>query len=128
MRPNPQFPADLVTFTEEICNGKPHFLCSAISVPMTQSTRKAGMWLNFKTQLHKILDCQSRDMLNFAFLEKGLGLVSPSHFVYESSRKIFFMLYSINWSDFTIWLPLLIEILGNMCIVIICFPVDDVRS
>ena len=25
MRPNPQFPADLVTFTEEILNGKLHF-------------------------------------------------------------------------------------------------------
>ena len=29
MRPNPQFPADLVTFTGEILNGKLHFLCSA---------------------------------------------------------------------------------------------------
>ena len=31
MGPNPQFPADLVTFTEdteEILNGKLHFLCS----------------------------------------------------------------------------------------------------
>ena len=28
MWPNPQFPADLVTFTEEICHGKLHFLCS----------------------------------------------------------------------------------------------------
>ena len=28
MWPNPQFPADLVTFTEEILNGKLHFLCS----------------------------------------------------------------------------------------------------
>ena len=28
MWPNPQFPADLVTFTEKIINGKPHFLCS----------------------------------------------------------------------------------------------------
>ena len=28
MWPNPQFPADLVTFTEEIFNGKLHFLCS----------------------------------------------------------------------------------------------------
>ena len=27
---NPQFPADLVTFTEEILNGKLHFLCSPI--------------------------------------------------------------------------------------------------
>ena len=28
MWPNPQFPADFVTFTKEIPNGKPHFLCS----------------------------------------------------------------------------------------------------
>ena len=31
MWPNPQFPADLFTFTEEILNGKLHFLCSDIS-------------------------------------------------------------------------------------------------
>ena len=28
MWPNPQETADLVTFTEEILNGKVHFLCS----------------------------------------------------------------------------------------------------
>ena len=28
MRPNPQIPPDLVTFTEEILNEKLHFLCS----------------------------------------------------------------------------------------------------
>ena len=28
MLPNPQFSADLVTFTEEILHGKLHFLCS----------------------------------------------------------------------------------------------------
>ena len=28
MKPNPQFSADLVTFTEEILNGKLDFLCS----------------------------------------------------------------------------------------------------
>ena len=27
MWPNPQFPADLVTFTGQILNGKLHFLC-----------------------------------------------------------------------------------------------------
>ena len=27
MWPNPEFPADLVTFTEEILNGKLHSLC-----------------------------------------------------------------------------------------------------
>ena len=35
-------------------------------------------------------------MLNFDFLEKGLGIVSPSHFVYDFSRIMFLMLYSIN--------------------------------
>ena len=29
MWPNPQFPADLISFTEEILNGKLHFLCIA---------------------------------------------------------------------------------------------------
>ena len=28
MWPNPQFPADLITFAEEILSGKLHFLCS----------------------------------------------------------------------------------------------------
>ena len=31
MGPNPQFTADLVTFTEEMPNGKLHFLCSVKS-------------------------------------------------------------------------------------------------
>ena len=31
MRPNPQFPADLVTFTEKMLNGKLRFMCSDIS-------------------------------------------------------------------------------------------------
>ena len=30
MSPNSEFPADLVLFTEEILDGKLHFLCSAI--------------------------------------------------------------------------------------------------
>ena len=34
-------------------------------------------------------------MLNFNFPEKGLGLVSPPHFMYDFSR-MFLMLYSIN--------------------------------
>ena len=35
-------------------------------------------------------------MLNSDFLEKGLGIVSPPYFVYDFSRKMFLMLYSIN--------------------------------
>ena len=49
-----------------------------------------------KNELYKTLDYSSRDMLNFDFLEKGLGIVSPPHFVYDISRKTFHMLYSIN--------------------------------
>ena len=67
-----------------------------------------------KNNLHETLDYWSRDILNFGFLEKGLGIVSPPHFVNDFSRKTFLMLHSINWSSFIVWLPLLLEILGNI--------------
>ena len=35
-------------------------------------------------------------MLNFDFLEKGLEIVFPPHFVYDFSRKTFLKLYPIN--------------------------------
>ena len=35
MRLNPQFPADLVIFTEEILNVKLHFLCSGLCFHIT---------------------------------------------------------------------------------------------
>ena len=41
-------------------------------------------------------------MLNFDFLEKGLGVFSPPHFVYNFPRRIFLMLYSINLEHFTV--------------------------
>ena len=59
-------------------------------------------------------------MVNFNFSEKGLGPVSPSHFMYDFSRKMFLMLNSINWPNFIVSLPLLFEILGNICIMIVC--------
>ena len=40
---------------------------------------------------NKTLDYWPRDTLNF-FLEKGLGMVSLSHFAYDFSRKMFLML------------------------------------
>ena len=39
-------------------------------------------------------------MLNFNFSEKGLGLDSPPHFVYDFSRKMFLMLHSTNLPKF----------------------------
>ena len=67
-------------------------------------------------------------MLNFDFLDKGLGIVSPAHFVYDFLTKMFFMLYSTNWPNFIAWLLLLFEILGNMCIVIVYYPGCDVMD
>ena len=61
-------------------------------------------------------------MLNFNFSEKGLGLVSPLHFVNNFSRKMFLMLHSINCPNFIVCLPLLLDILDNMCITIVCQP------
>ena len=61
-------------------------------------------------------------MYNYDFLEKGSGMVSPQHFVYE---KMFLMLFSIKWPNFINWLHLLLEILVNMCITIVCCPGCD---
>ena len=44
MSPNPQFPAVLVTFTEEIYNGKFHFLCSVYGLT-------SFLWLFFSMDL-----------------------------------------------------------------------------
>ena len=61
-------------------------------------------------------------MLSFDFLEKdlGLGIVSTPHFLYDFSRKMFLMLYSINQPTFIALLPLVLETLVNMCIAIVC--------
>ena len=44
-------------------------------------------------------------MLNFEFLEKGLGIVSPPHF--ENDFSLFYQL------------PVLLEIMAKMCIEIV---------
>ena len=40
-----------------------------------------------------------------------MELVSPPHFVYDFLREVFLMLYSINWPNFIVWLPLLLEVI-----------------
>ena len=42
MWPNPQFPADLVTFTEEIFNGELHFLCSDNRSTLIEMKRRSS--------------------------------------------------------------------------------------
>ena len=48
--------------------------------------------LHNKNKQYKTLDFWSRRMLNFDFLEMGLGIVSPVHFVYVFQEKMFLML------------------------------------
>ena len=67
-------------------------------------------------------------MLNFDFLDKGLGIVSPAHFAYDFSTKMFVMLYSINWPNFIVWLPLLLVILGSICIAIVYYSGCDIMD
>ena len=59
-------------------------------------------------------------MLNFNFSGRGLGLVSSPHFVYDFLREMFLKLHSINRPNFIVRFPLLLKILGNMCITIVC--------
>ena len=79
-----------------------------------------------ENKLYKNLDYWSRDMFNFNFLEKGLGIASRAYFVFDFSRKYFLKLCSINWPNFIVWLPLLLELLVNMRIAIVFFPCCDV--
>ena len=50
MRPNPQFLADLVTFTEEIFNGKLHFLCS-VNINIEQKIKEYHKIVGFIRRL-----------------------------------------------------------------------------
>ena len=62
------------------------------------------------------------------FFKGGLGLVFLSNFLHDFWRKIFLTLYAIKWLNLIAWLPLLLEILGNMCIIITCSPVCHVKK
>ena len=77
--------------------------------------------MNNKNKLYESLDFWFRDILYFDFLERGLWLGSPPD--YKKN-----VCHSFNWPNFIIWLPYVLEVLGNVCIVIICFPGCDVTK
>ena len=62
----------------------------------------------------------------FLKIKRGLKLVSLPYFLHEIKKKIFLTRYFDNWLNFIAWLSFLLEILGNMCIVIICCSVCEV--
>ena len=63
-----------------------------------------------------------------SFKRRVLKLASLLHFLHDFLRKIFLTLYFISLPNFIAWLYFLFEVLGNMCIVIICCSVCDVAN
>ena len=59
MGPNPQFPADLVTTTEEVLNRNLHFLCSELCVMALKVDAK------LKGKLTRGLKNDIRNLVNF---------------------------------------------------------------
>ena len=84
--------------------------------------RQFSAWHTIKANRVK-LRLLIRRYAQFLLLEKGLRIVFLPYFKYDFSRKMFLMLYSINWQNFIVWLPLLFQILVNMCIAILFYQV-----
>ena len=70
----------------------------------------------------------SPDIKLFQGIKRGLELLSVSRFLHNFWAKTFLLLYYINWPSFIVWLPLPCEILGNMCIAIVCKPGCEVMN
>ena len=64
--------------------------------------------------------------VKFWIFRKGSGTSFSTAFYVLFFEKGFLMIYYINWPSFIVWLPLLLEILGNMCSGIAFFSVCDV--
>ena len=56
-----------------------------------------------------------------------MEIISLLHFLQNFCRKIFPMLCSIKWPNFTDWFHVLLETLANTCTVIVCFPGCDIN-
>ena len=56
----------------------------------------------------------------FENTKKGLELVSLPIFLHDFREKQIILLHSTDWSNFIDWLRSLPDILGNMCLAIVC--------
>ena len=62
----------------------------------------------------------------YSYKSLGLKLVFLPHFLHGFWRKIFLLLYSINWSNFIVSLPLLRQILYSICFAVVRLPGYDI--
>ena len=92
------------------------------------------LWINSLSILSSffILHAQVEDYQNILKLRCcPVAFTSYKGFLKKKTkkgRKMFLLLYSINWLNLIAWLPLLVKILGNMCIIIIYSPVCDAKK
>ena len=85
MWPNPQIPADLVTFTEEILNGKLHFLCSVMW------TKLALKPLICRFGASKLIECKINYPLSEPYLE--LSQISTMELFRKNSLRLLVVNY-----------------------------------
>ena len=79
-----------------------------------------------KRKLYKVLRLLIQRYTQIRFFRKESWNKFSAVFCVLFLTKIFLMLYSINWPNLIFWFPLLLEILGNMCIAIVHWPGCDV--
>ena len=71
--------------------------CSLVSIYLDSPQLDIQYCVKNCVKLCKTLDYLFRDILKFvSFRRRSLGIISTPHFEYDFSRKLFFILYSIN--------------------------------
>ena len=103
MWPNLQFPVDLVTFTEEIVNGKPHFLCNGMSwywctLGWFEVARLNHMWK--LPRVLKIFRCSDLNILSNWLYVINIIISSPWRFVLKN-RNSESVIFSYSSEDCT---------------------------
>ena len=111
MWPNPQFPADLVTFTAEILNGKLHFLCSINQSLLSKCSANMRCFVQFGT-IYKSSKMWKHQWKSFTF-SKVEGVKS------NTPRWVFFTFFNLyKWcqiaQSITYWL---LNLVITRCIV-----------
>ena len=110
-----------------------HFKKSKSSISLNQYSKVLYILFFFVSQVEDYRNWLKLSYRPLIYLKKafwktkrGLGLVFLPYFLHDFWRKFFLLLCPFTWPNFNVLLPLLREILGNMCIVIFCWPGCDV--
>ena len=111
---------------------RPFSKISKLIISLDQSSKVLySLFLSYaKMRLSKYIETklQTTHIKLFKNAKIGVELGSLLHFFHFFWRKIFILLYSINWLNFIVWLYLLREILSSVYIPIVCLQGRDVMN